>query len=110
MRLALLFLCTLAVTGCVRHLGAPEGEPPALPDFDVTVIEDRVYTPDDWPQTLHADIYRPEPTGRHPTVLVVHGGGWELRPPECTAGLARQLADKGFGAVDIEDRFGPGFT
>ena len=28
MRLALLFLCTLAVTGCVRHLGAPEGEPP----------------------------------------------------------------------------------
>ena len=47
MRLALLFLCTLAVTGCVRHLGAPEGEPPALPDYNVAVIEDRVYTPDD---------------------------------------------------------------
>ncbi|HAM74809.1 MAG TPA: alpha/beta hydrolase, partial [Alcanivorax sp.] len=57
-----------------------------MPDFDVTVIEDRVYTPGDWPQTLHADIYRPEPPGRYPTVLVVHGGGWERRSPEDMAG------------------------
>ena len=110
MRLVLLLLCTLAISGCVRHLGAPEGEPPALPDFDVTVIEDRVYTPDDWPQTLHADIYRPEPPGRHPTVLVVHGGGWERRSPEDTAGLARQLAEQGFVAVNIEYRFAPEYT
>ena len=110
MRITLLFLCTLAVTGCVRHLGAPDGEPPALPDFDVTVIEDRVYTPDDWPKTLHADIYRPEPPGRYPTVLVVHGGGWERRSPEDTAGLARQLAEQGFVAVNIEYRFAPEYT
>ena len=89
MRLALLFLCTLAVTGCVRHLGAPEGEPPALPDYNVAVIEDRVYTPDDWPQALHADLYRPQPNGRYPAVLMVHGGGWERRSPEDTAALSR---------------------
>ena len=110
MRLTLLLLCTLAVSGCVRHLGAPEGEPPALPDYDVTVIEDRVYTPDDWPQTLHADIYRPAPNGRYPAVLVVHGGGWERRSPEDTADLSRRLAEQGFVAVNIEYRFAPEYT
>ncbi len=110
MRLVLLFLCTLAVTGCVRHLGAPEGEPPALPDYDVTVIKDRVYTPDDWPRTLHADIHRPEPRGRYPAVLVVHGGGWERRSPEDTAALSRRLAEQGFVAVNIEYRFAPEYT
>ncbi|HAB09106.1 MAG TPA: alpha/beta hydrolase, partial [Alcanivorax sp.] len=110
MRLVLLLLCTLAISGCVRHLGAPEGEPPALPDYDVAVIEDRVYTPDDWPQALHADIYRPEPPGRYPTVLMVHGGGWERRSPEDTAGLARQLAEQGFVVVNIEYRFAPEYT
>ena len=110
MRLALLFLCTLAVTGCVRHLGAPEGEPPALPDYNVAVIEDRVYTPDDWPQALHADLYRPQPNGRYPAVLMVHGGGWERRSPEDTAALSRRLAEQGFVVVNIEYRFAPEYT
>jgi len=110
MRITLLFLCALALTGCVRHLGAPEGEPPALPDYDITVIEDRAYSPDDWPQTLHADIYRPTPPGRYPAVLVVHGGGWERRSPEDMETQARKLAELGFVAVNIEYRFAPEYT
>ncbi len=40
------------------------------------VVRDITYTPPDWPAPLQADLYRPDTTGPHPVVLMVHGGGW----------------------------------
>ncbi|MCC4310472.1 alpha/beta hydrolase [Alcanivorax marinus] len=111
MRLLLPALLLLALGGCVRHLGAPAGEPAALPDSGpITEIRDRVYTPDDWPRALHASVYRPRAGGRYPAVLVVHGGGWARRSPADMADLSRWLAEHGLVAVNIEYRFAPAYT
>lgn len=111
MRLLLPALLLLALGGCVRHLGAPAGEPAALPDSGpITEIRDRVYTPDDWPRALHASVYRPRAEGRYPAVLVVHGGGWARRSPADMADLSRWLAEHGLVAVNIEYRFAPAYT
>ena len=63
MRLLPLFLILAALGGCTRHLGAPD-TPTAAPTAHseaVTVIRDRVYTPADWPQALHANLYHAGP-------------------------------------------------
>ena len=112
MRLLPLFLILTALGGCTRHLGAPD-TPTAAPaprSEAVSLIRDQVYTPTDWPQTLHADIYRPSAAGRYPAVLVVHGGGWARRSKADMADLSRDLAEQGFVAVNIEYRFAPEYV
>ncbi|WP_231734012.1 SMP-30/gluconolactonase/LRE family protein [Calycomorphotria hydatis] len=55
---------------------------------------------------MHMDLFVPEGEGPHPTVVVVHGGGWlkgdkiKFRP------LAIDLAKRGFVAAAIEYRLG----
>ncbi len=112
MRLLPLFLILAALGGCTRHLGAPDTATtaPAAHSEAVTVIHDQVYTPADWPQALHADLYRPRAEGRYPAVLVVHGGGWARRSKADMADLSRDLAEQGFVAVNIEYRFAPAHT
>lgn len=106
-----LLALVLTLSGCVRHLGAPTGDPAALPDtVPITVVRDRVYTPDDWPQALHASVYRPKAAGHYAAVLVVHGGGWARRSPADMEDLSRWLAGHGLVAVNIEYRFAPTYT
>lgn len=108
MKGCLVLLTSLLMCACTRHLNAPQSTVDR-PDTEWTVQENVVYTPSDWPQSLHADIYRPESQGPHPAVLSVHGGGWERRSPEDMAGIAEELASNGFMVMNIEYRFAPQF-
>ncbi|MDR5906041.1 alpha/beta hydrolase [Franzmannia qiaohouensis] len=110
-RLIALLCLPLLVTGCSRHLNAP-GQPPTALDSasqQVTLLEGLTYTPDAWPQALQADVYLPADDGAtlRPAALVVHGGGWQRRDRSDMAGIAGQLAEAGFVAVNIEHRFAP---
>ena len=68
------------------------------------------YTPEDWPAPLKARVLLPEETAGHalrPAALLVHGGGWQNRTPRDMAGIAEQLASRGYVTVNIEHRFAP---
>ncbi|APX93231.1 lipase [Halomonas sp. 1513] len=110
-RLTTLLCLTLLVAGCSRHLNAPLEPPAALHSASqqTRVIEGLTYTPDDWPETLRADVHLPADDGSalRPAALVVHGGGWQRRDRSDMQGIAEQLAEAGFVAINIEHRFAP---
>lgn len=107
MRCLLLIALFSVLAACARHEGAPESTVPDPPEHEVELIRDRVYTPDNWPQVLKADIRRPQSAGPQPAVLVVHGGGWEGRSRQDMNAIARRLAAAGFVTVNVDYRFAP---
>lgn len=103
---ALILAALLA--GCASH---QHGSARAIdwPAYSVEVLEDVRFVPDDWPQSLTADVYRPDQAGTFPALLLVHGGGWESRSRDDMRLIARRLARRGFVAVNIDYRFAPDF-
>lgn len=72
-------------------------------------LPDQVYTPPDWPQPLKARVFLPDGNGPFPAVLLVHGGGWKGRSPADMDGIAQQLAEHGYVAVNVAYRFTPDY-
>ena len=96
------------LSACASHTGVPpQADAIDLPETDYQLIRSVRYSPDDWPENLSADIYRPKGKGPFPAVLVVHGGGWEGRTPADMEGISERLASSGFVAVNIGYRFAP---
>ncbi len=113
--LALMMAIALLASGCgATHLAAPavsgsvgtEQQSPVLP---FRSLPRQAYTPNDWPETLEAEVNLPETPGNglRPAALIVHGGGWQNRGPEDMGGIAEQLASRGFVTFNIEHRFAP---
>lgn len=75
--------------------------------FTVTRV---TYSPRDWPQRLQADVFQPQTKGPHPTVLLVHGGGWKRGTRSEMNGIAEALARNGFAAVTVDYRLAPEHT
>lgn len=57
--------------------------------------------------TSALDLYRPAGTGAHPTVVVIHGGGWRSGSRESNADDDAELAARGFTVVAIDYRLAP---
>ncbi|MFO8046956.1 MAG: alpha/beta hydrolase [Halomonas sp.] len=102
------------LTGCgATHLSDRSASlmpaAPAAPALTFDAQPDRTYTPADWPSALRADVLLPRSVNdaRRPAALLVHGGGWQNRGPEDMAGIAEQLAARGYVTVNIEHRFAP---
>lgn len=108
----MILMALFGLSGCASHHGAPDRAAPAWPDTGYDVTRDLIYTPDDWPEKLAADLYLPMQTraGGNPTVLLVHGGGWERRSREDMDGIAEDLASRGFAVLNIDYRFAPQHT
>ena len=70
----------------------------------------QVYTPEGWPQTLSADVYRPSTAGPLPAILLVHGGGWVGGDRTQMNRTARRLAAAGFVVVNVSYRLAPEHT
>lgn len=104
-------LCLLLLAGCSRHLNTPIEASPRLDNASqqFTRLEGLTYTPEEWPETLLADVYLPANDGNslRPAALVVHGGGWQRRQRSDMHGIAEQLASASFVAINIEHRFAP---
>lgn len=107
--LAMLLLAGLLAAGCATHINAPDRTSvPATTEFDVR--EGVVFSPEEWPETLRADLYLPVVTRSSPAVLMVHGGGWERRSRQDMTWIAEDLAGRGFMVMNIDHRFAPEYT
>lgn len=108
LRSGLVLCASLLLTACVSYSGNDQSDV-ALPRTPYHLIEAQRYTPPDWPQALDADIYLPamDNNALRPAVLVVHGGAWARRSPDDIRGTCKQLAARGFVAINIAYRFAP---
>lgn len=105
----------LLASGCAQHTVAPgqvdtdqetHMPPHGRQAFDVS--EAVTFSPDAWPQTLKADLYKPDAnTDPRPAVLMVHGGGWEGRSRDDMRSMARHYARAGFLVMNVDYRFTP---
>ena len=104
MRIAIGLLAPFLLVACASGPGIPD-EPP----YAVGVARAIPFTPDDWPETLRADIHYPETKAekQHAGVLMVHGGGWEYRSRADMSDTANALARQGFVVMNIDHRFAP---
>jgi acetyl esterase/lipase len=101
-------LLTLAMiqSACVNYSANNQADTTLL-RTSYQVFEDQLYTPAGWPQALYADVYKPAGEQLHPAVLVVHGGAWTRRHRDDMRCVSKQLAARGFVAVNISYRFAP---
>lgn len=66
--------------------------------FASTVQEDLlVYTGPDY--ELRADLYLPDSPGPHPTILYIHGGGWDAGSRKDAAPQGQRIAARGWALV-----------
>ena len=88
--------------------GAPAQADVAVQDFEV--LKDIVYSKVGERELL-LDAYLPKATpklaGKHPAVLVVHGGAWRRGSRRQLRGYAEALAQRGFGCFAIDYRLAP---
>ncbi len=56
---------------------------------------------------LHLDAFVQKKEGRHPAVLVIHGGAWRSGNRKQLAGYAVSLAQRGFNCFAIDYRLAP---
>jgi len=108
-RLAALILVTGSMlVGCSTYLGPDSADDPDGVLYAVDrVIDDIVYTPEDWPQALAGDLYLPSRRGSLPVVLAVHGGGWANRSRDDMEDISRKLVRHGYAVFNIGYRFAP---
>jgi acetyl esterase/lipase len=103
----LLAATALLASACgSRHIDKPDTPPPPV-QATYTIARDIRFTPDDWPQPLLADIYRPDGAGPHPSVLLIHGGAWKRGDREQVEGLAERIAERGYLVVNTTYRLVP---
>ncbi|WP_210479314.1 alpha/beta hydrolase [Naasia sp. SYSU D00948] len=106
---ALLVAACLALAGC-RPVPEPSLTPPAeTSNPDVAVTADIEYRSEGGtPLTL--DVCRPaEPAGALPTILLLHGGGFEAGDKSAMRSLCERFAENGAAAVSVQYRLLPDY-
>ncbi|MFD2255695.1 alpha/beta hydrolase fold domain-containing protein [Luteolibacter algae] len=94
-----LFTLTALLNSCSSH---------ATGQAKYSVRKDVVYTPDQWPVELVADLYQPKTSGSTPAVLLIHGGGWNgSERRNDMVGVAKQLAKHGYFVMNATYRLTP---
>ena len=58
-------------------------------------------------QELLLDAYIPKVSGKHPAILVIHGGAWRFGNRKQLSSYARSLAERGFSCFAIDYRLAP---
>lgn len=107
-RRVLLISALMLAAGCVSHEGRPDNAKiSSVKPSKVTVTKDFVYTPNDWPQELRADLYKPVGNGPFPAVVMIHGGGWERRTRADMDDISQKVAERGYVVLNMSYRFAP---
>jgi acetyl esterase/lipase len=109
-RQALLAIFAVLLSACASHEGRPDAqEINNAPSVRVTVDDNIVYTPPDWPEALTADLYKPviEGGGPYPGVIMIHGGGWTGRTRADMDNISRMVAARGYVVMNVSYRLAP---
>lgn len=107
LRGAAILAASLLLVACATHSNRPGTSATPTPERDFERHEQLRYSPEDWPEALHADVYQPEGPGPFPAVLLVHGGGWARGEPADMVAIAESLAGAGFVVMNAAYRFAP---
>lgn len=105
---SLMLLSAAVLAGC----GGPAGHAGPWRTTSVqsgyTVTRNLVYTPENWPEKIPGDLFRPRSAGPHPAVLLIHGGGWtgkdgrwQMEP------IAKRLVKRGYTVLNVTYRLAP---
>jgi acetyl esterase/lipase len=89
-RALLLLVLALAAIGC----GAPR-------EMDDVSYDDR------FGSDTTLDLFLPDDSGAHPTVFLIHGGGWFIGNKSNYRNTARRLARSGYAAASVNYRLVP---
>lgn len=103
-----LLLALLSISACgTRHYGKPDAPAPPALETRYSITRDLRFTPDDWPEPLLADLYRPDGAGPFPSVLLIHGGAWKRGDRAQVKSLAERLAARGYLVMNTTYRLVP---
>lgn len=56
---------------------------------------------------LKLNVYRPLPTGKYPTIIMIYGGAWRTGTPNNDETFSRYMAAQGYSVVAIDYRHAP---
>lgn len=71
-------------------------------DLIYTTLENTPYGK----RELHLDVFSPEKTGHYPTIVLIHGGGWQAGNKNMLIPMAQLLAAKGYTTITVEYQLG----
>ena len=101
----------LLLTGCSIYQPGFDSPNADADDYEIaSIINDIVYTRDDWPTPLSGNLYLPLRSDATPVVITIHGGGWSSRSRVDMHAIALKLAKRGYAVFNISYRFAPEYT
>ncbi len=71
-------------------------------DLVYTTLENTPYGK----RELHLDVFSPEVVGHYPTIVLIHGGGWQSGNKNMLIPMAQLLAAKGYTTITVEYQLG----
>jgi acetyl esterase/lipase len=96
------FRFIIVIAAALAASAVSAAEKPVIRHRDVTYAQ-----PDAKSPGLRAEVYVPGRAGRHPGVLVIHGGAWCVGSRHQLGRAAAELAAHGYTAVAIDYRLAP---
>lgn len=101
---ALALLCQ----ACSHQVGGVDRRWSTTATDSYTLTRNIVFTPEDWPEPVMGDFYRPRQSGPLPAVLLIHGGGWTGKDGRWQMNpIARKLAKRGYAVFNVTYRLAP---
>jgi acetyl esterase/lipase len=58
---------------------------------------------------LNLNLYRPAQLGKYPTIVIIHGGGWQSGSPDNNSEFSQYMAAQGYSVLSIDYRLAPGY-
>jgi acetyl esterase/lipase len=97
--------------GCANPVGLPGRWQGTSVRGNHEVTRNLVYTPENWPEPVMGDLYRPRNSPPAPAVLLVHGGGWTGKDGRWQMDpIAKKLAKRGYVVLNVTYRLAPRWT
>lgn len=106
-RIAIIFLCLMTSACGSQHFGKPDIPAPLAISSAYDITRDVRFTPENWPEPLLLDVYRPKGAGPFPSVLLIHGGAWKRGDRDQVTHLAERMAERGYLVVNTTYRLVP---
>lgn len=98
--ISLLAIASASLAGCASS--------PSAKRKSRFVRKNVVYTPEGWPAPQLADLYQPHSATPTPSVLLIHGGGWNDKERRSDMdGIARALVKRGYFVMNVTYRLTP---
>jgi acetyl esterase/lipase len=99
------------LAGCVNPGGVADHRQSSSVKHGYTVTRNIIYTPENWPEPVPGDLYRPRATRPAPAVLLMHGGGWTGKDGRWQMNpVARKLVKRGYVVFNVTYRLAPRWT